>query len=189
MKKKILFLVFVLIFAFCAFAGADMRAFTQFGLSYGKVFSPANLGNNTTGLYDTAVFDAKAGLDFWKWADAYIGGAFDFFMDRPNMQDHYSFFPIFGGVVLNIMPDWVVYPSVMFEYGRAISDRYYLSGNSTVSNPWIADYYNYGFCVSWNLADIAILSFSVERPAISNMHGNGGEIHTIKTGLAWKIYY
>jgi hypothetical protein len=189
MKRKISIVFLFLILVFSSGLYADKLVFTEVGLSYGKTFSPAAFGNNSTGLFDTALFDAKVGLDFCKWADLYIGGAFDFFVDRGSTQNHYSFFPIFGGVAVNIMPDWVVYPSVIFEYGRAISNHHYLFKGYFKDNPWLADYYNCGFCVNWNMVDIAVLSFSVERPSISNMAGNGGEIHIIKTGLAWKIFY
>ena len=120
-----------------------------------------------------------------------MGGAFDLFADRANLPQNYSFFPLFGGVAVNIMPDWAVYPSLLIEYGRAISSRHLSlnSGFTIIDSPWLADYYNYGVCLNWKIEDIAILTFSVERPAISNLANNGGEIHIIKTGFAWKIFY
>jgi len=189
MKRKISIVFLFLILAFAAGLYADKLVFTEAGLSYGKIFSPAKFANNSTGLYDTAIFDAKVGLDLCKWADLYIGGAFDFFADRANLQNHYSFFPVFGGVMVNIMPDWMIYPSVLFEYGCAISNHYFVPVYTAVNTPWLAAYYNYGICLNWNVADIAVLQFSVERPAISNIKNNGGEIHIIKTGFAWKIFY
>jgi hypothetical protein len=191
MKRKITVILAIVLLAMSAQAFADKLVFTEFGVSYGKIFSPAKFADNSIGIYDTAVFDAKAGVDFCKWADLYLGGAFDYFADRSNLQQHYTFFPVFGGARVNIMPDWPVYPSLLIEYGRAISNRHLSlqSGYVIIDHPWLADYYNYGVCVNWNVADIALLSFSVERPSISNMSGNGGEIHIIKTGLAWKIFY
>ena len=189
MKRKITAVLAVLFLAVSAQAFADRLVFTEIGVSYGKIFSPTGFANNSSGLYDTAIFDAKVGADICKWADVYAGGAFDFFAGRSNLQDHYTFFPVFGGVMANIMPEWTVYPSVLFEYGCAISNNYYATTYASGNRPWLAYYYNYGICLNWNVADIAILQFSVERPAISNMANNGGEIHMIKTGLAWKIFY
>jgi hypothetical protein len=189
MKRKITAVLAILLLAMSAQVFADKLVFTEFGLSYGKVFSPASFANNTTGLYDTAVIDAKVGVDICKWADLYIGGAFDYFGGRTNLQNNYTFYPIFGGVKVNIMPEWKVYPSVLLEYGCSISNNYFVTTYATDNRPWVARYYNYGICVNWNVADIAILQLSVERPSISNLANNGGEIHMIKTGLAWKIFY
>lgn len=189
MKRKIIgVIIAVLMLSTAAFA--DKLVFTEFGLSHGKVFSPARFADNTTGLFDTAVFDARAGVNILKWGDVYLGGAFNFYVDRGNNQQHYTFFPVYGGIRANIMPDWVVFPSVFFEYGKAISNHHWLfMGYKVVDNPWLADYYNFGLCVNWNVADIAILQLRVERPAITSSASLGGEFHIIKTGLAWKIYY
>jgi hypothetical protein len=197
MKKRILTLVLIFVIGISlAFAdsAADKVVYTDFGLSYGSIVSPSQLENNTSGELDTAVFDAKAGLSFLcRWLDVYAGASFNFYVDRQNFQNYYTFYPVYGGIKVNIMPEMCVYPDIFFEYGKSISDRHTQTTNpytgATVDHDqsYLGGYYNLGLGVNWNVTDISVLSFRIERPSFEDQDGN--EIHAIKTGLAWKIYY
>jgi hypothetical protein len=190
MKKIIVLTAIAAVLAFSGAARADMDklVFTEFGVSYGNVIDPSYISNNTTGVLDTAVFDAKAGVEILKWADVYAGAGFNLYLDVKNQQQHYTFFPLCGGIRVNIMPDWCVYPSLSAEYGVAFSNRRTLLSPIADHNvPWIAKYYSYGIGVNWKVEDIATLCLTIERPSISNIAG--AEIHILKAGLAWKILY
>jgi hypothetical protein len=190
MKRTILALLAVLFLFSSVLRADDKIAFTEFGLSYGSVIDPSYISNNNTGVLDTAVFEAKAGVEILKWADVYAGAGFYLYLDAKNLQQHYTFFPLFGGVRVNIFPEWIIFPSISAEYGASFSNRHIITNpliGASDDRPWIARYYNLGIGVSWNITDISILSLIIERPAIS---GNaGGEMHIFKAGLAWKILY
>jgi opacity protein-like surface antigen len=158
MKRTIL-AFFAALFLFSGAVLADDKiAFTEFGISYGSVIDPSYISNNTTGVLDTAVFDAKAGVEILKWADVYAGAGFHLYLVRTNWQEHYTFFPLCGGVRVNIMPDWCVYPVVFGEYGAAFSNRRTIVSPITDHNDtWIAGYYNFGIGVNWKVEDIATL--------------------------------
>lgn len=187
MKKTILFIILaVILFSGAVFA--DKLIFTELGISYGTVVGPADLSNDSTGVFDTAVFDIKVGANILKWGDVYAGGALNFYMVRSDWNDNYVFCPVFGGLRVNIFPEWIVYPSLSAECGVAFASHHdRVSAIATIDTPWTATYYNFGIGVNWNLTDISILRLAIERPAISNE--NGGEIHILKAGLAWKIFY
>lgn len=191
MKRTLLFsVVAIMLFSNVVFGEkpCDKIVFTEFGLSYGSVIDPDYISNSTTGVLDTAVFDAKAGVELFKWIDVYIGGAFNFYMVSSNWQSNYTFYPIFGGLRVNIMPEWCVYPSISAEYGFAFASHHLMTAPYTFDNKaWLAAYYNFSLGVNWKIEDIAVLCLSIERPAISNKYG--AEIHIFKTGLAWKILY
>jgi hypothetical protein len=183
MKRKIIG-VFTALFILSTAVFADKLVFSEFSLSYGKITGPGSLANNTAGTYDTGIFEARTGLNILKWADVYAGASFNLFIYRQDTQQHYTFFPVYGGIRGNIMPDWAVYPDVFIEYGVSISNLHGLKG---ADRPWNGSYYNFGAGVNWNMEDIAVLSLRIERPAVA---GDGsGEFHIFKTGIAWKIFY
>lgn len=198
MKTKTLFLavIFTAALSLCLFAD-NRYIFTEYSVSYASVLTPHILENNTTGVYDTAAFDAKVGADILRWADIYVGGDFMFFMMRPDMTEHYSFYPIYGGIHANICPDFKVYPGIFFELGKAISNQRtgvnvmtpFGQVSQPVDHPWTGTYYNFGFDLNMNVNDISILSFRIDRPAISNKEDDLGEIHIIRVGFAWKTLY
>ena len=190
MKKIIVLtaIAAVLVFSGAAKADMDKLIFSEFGLSYGSVIDPSYISNNSTGVFDTAVFDAKAGVEILKWADVYAAAGFNLYLERKNWQAHYTFFPLAGGIRVNIMPDWCVYPVVFGEYGVSFSNqRTIVSPLADHNVPWIAKYYNFGIGVNWKVEDMATLCLTLERPSISNIMG--AEIHILKAGLAWKILY
>lgn len=190
MKKIIVLTAMAVVLAFSGAAQADMDklVFTEFGVSYGSVIDPSYISNNTTGVLDTAVFDAKAGVEILKWVDVYAAAGFHLYLERTNWQQHYTFFPLAGGARVNIMPDWCVYPSVFAEYGAAFSNhRITPNPIIEIDKPWIGSYYNFGIGVNWKVEDMATLCLTIERPSISN--NAGAEIHILKAGLAWKILY
>jgi hypothetical protein len=188
MKKTILFIVIAAALLICGNVFADKLIFTELGISYGTVVGPAYLSNDSTGVFDTAVYDIKVGAEILKWGDVYAGGGLNYYMVRSDWQDNYTICPVFGGLRVNIFPEWIVYPSLSAEYGVAFAS-YHDKVSSTLTNdkPWTAAYYNFAIAANWNLTDVSILRLSIERPAISNE--NGGEIHILKAGLAWKIFY
>lgn len=199
MKNRIMVLMFTAIVAFAAPLMAEKFIFTEYGVSYASMLSPGNLQNNTTGTYDSGIFDAKVGVSALRWAELYIGGAFSPFIFHEDPQENYSFFPIYGGIRANICPQWIVYPSVMFEYGTAAANLHtrYAPDPADEStkfgrdNAWRASYYNFGIGINWNVEDIAVLSLKIERPSYSSikLDKNSSEIHIFKAGLAWQIYY
>jgi hypothetical protein len=215
MKKKTALVLFLFL-AVLSPLMADKLIFTEFGVSYGSIITgsmftkdmpyPVNLANNSTGTYDSALFDAKVGASFLRWGQIYIGAGFDPFIlrnsteARVNDQENYSFTPVFVGIRANIFPEWPVYPGFMFEYGKAAANlhsQYMVTYPTTpprtamvdVDNGWASDYYNFGFSVNWNYSDNAVLSLKVERPTFSNFVKSYGEIQILKAGLAWQIYY
>jgi O-phosphoseryl-tRNA(Cys) synthetase len=180
---------------------ADKLIFTEYGLSYGSVLTPSNIQNNTTGTYDTGVFEAKAGISAMRWVEAYAGAAFYPFIFQANPQENYSFTPVFGGIKAKICPDWVVFPSFTAEYGQAAANIHtqypvsYMSGGVQQTamfdrdNAWKSSYYNFGMAINWNVTDMAVLSLKIERPTFTNINKSSGEIQILKVGLAWQIYY
>ncbi len=199
MKNKIIVLALLAVTAFFAPVMAEKFVFTEYGVSYGSMITPRNIENNSTGTYDTALFDAKAGVSICRWAEVYIGGSFQPFIFTANPQENCSFLPVYAGIKANIFPSWPVYPGLMFEYGKAaanIHSQYeVVYGPNTAlfdrDSSWVADYYNFGFSVNWNVEDIAVLSLRIERPSYSNISTvkGQGEIQVFKAGLAWQIYY
>ncbi|MCE5300560.1 MAG: hypothetical protein LLG37_06785 [Spirochaetia bacterium] len=197
-KKSLIFMLLALVLTVPAFAG-NRIFFTEYGISYASPLEPSNMENNTTGTYDTAAFDIKAGVNILKWAGVYGLTGFQMFVDRTGTQQHYSFFPIGIGVRANIFPEWPVYPDFIFEYGRAFANRHtrwtvpapapYYTAVVTNDGPWTADYYSFGFGVNWNITYVSVISLRFERPSFSNTDSSGGEIHIAKLGLAWKLFY
>ena len=192
--KKILLAVSMLFFTVISPLMAEKLVFSEFGVSYSSLITPRVLENNTTGTYDAPVFDAKVGVNILKWADVYVGGSFQFFIDRPNTQQYYTFYPYFAGIRANIFPDFCVYPDIMFEVGKAFANRhiqYALNPYQTADrdNTWTADYYSFGFGVNWKISDVSILSLRLERPTYSNLNVSYGELQAVKAGFAWKIFY
>jgi hypothetical protein len=193
MKKKTALVLFLLL-AVLSPLMADKLVFTEYGVSYASAISPKLMENNTTGTFDTAAFDLKVGVSVLeKWAEIYAGAGFQPFIFASNAQEDYSFIPLFGGIKANICPEWPVYPDIMFEYGRSISNlrsQYMtLLGPMNRDNSWLADYYSFGIGVNWKIEDMAILALKIERPSYSNLNKSYGEIHIIKAGLTWQIYY
>lgn len=197
MKKKIVLVSFLLL-AVLSPLMADKLIFSEFGVSYASLITTRVLENNTTGSYDTAVFDLKVGVDILKWADIYVGAGFQFFAERPQYPEefsqYYTFYPVYGGIRANICPDFVVYPDIMFEYGKAFANHHtqfrmnpYQIGDS--ENTWMADYYSFGFGINWHVTDVSTLSLRIERPTFSNLNVSYGELQVLKAGLAWKILY
>jgi hypothetical protein len=184
MNKKIIIFLLLLFFSI-SFVYADKLFFTEFGLGYASIISPGNIENNTTGTKDTMAIDAKAGINILKWVDIYAAGSFYFFMFNQDWQSHYSFYPIAGGVRINILSENLIYPDLFFEYGVAISNLHTIFTDS----PWTAQYYNFGISVNLNITDISNISLKIERPTISGKDETQPEIHIIKTSLAWKFYY
>ena len=198
MKKKTALVLFLFL-AVLSPLMADKLVFTEYGVSYASAISPKLMENNTTGTFDTVAFDLKVGLSALnKWAEIYAGAGFQPFVFTSNAMENYSFIPLFGGIKANICPEWPVYPDIMFEYGRAISNlrsQYnvdYGGGNIMTfnrDNAWLADYYSFGIGINWKIEDMAILALKIERPSYSNLNKSYGEIHVIKAGLTWQIYY
>jgi hypothetical protein len=118
MKKTIILFVTAAALLFSNAVMAEKLAFTEFGLSYGGVIDPFNMSDNNSGVFDTVVFDAKAGIEIIKWVNVYAGAAFHFYMEKPEWGQHYTFFPVFGGIKINIMPEWIVSPSVLCEFRK-----------------------------------------------------------------------
>jgi hypothetical protein len=194
MKKTIISVLTAAMFVF--FGALPARAgdaqdskliFTEIGVSYGSVIEPDYIANSSTGVFDTAVFDIKAGVNIFKWADIYAGASFNYFMKSSDWNQNYTFYPLFGGVRANIMPEWCVYPSVALEYGAVIASAHVMAGPDMTEQPWVGTYYNFALAANWEIADIAVLRLSIERPSVTDK--NGSEIHIFKTGLAWKIFY
>jgi len=192
MKKKF-FIVIVTVLTFAIAAKADETqkklTFLQFGLDYATVISPEKISNNDTGVYDTPAFNAKAGIDLFKWVDLYAAVSFLFFADSYDTSNHYTFIPIRGGIRVNAFPDIVIYPSLFFEYGKSISNRHTVTKTPTSMTesdaPWTGDYYNFGFGINWNSTDMTVLTLNIERPAIKEKES--GEIHVLQIGMEWKI--
>lgn len=192
--KKILILVLFMFLTVLSPLMAEKIIFSEFGVSYASIITPRNLENNSTGSYDTAGFDAKLGGTIAEWVDLYAGAGFQFFVDRSNSQEYYTFYPVFAGIRINICPNLVIYPDICFEYGRAFANRHsqyeIIPGyNGDRDNTWLADYYNFGFGLNWNVNDASVLSVRIERPTYSNLNVSYGELQIIKTGIAWKILY
>lgn len=166
---------------------ANKLVFTEFGLSYGNAIDPDGISNNTDGVFDTAVFDAKAGVEILKWGNLYAGCGFHYYQNRADWQQHYTFYPLYGGVRVNIMPEWFIYPSLFAEYGVAFANHHFINAYVMDDQPWTASYYSFGLGIDWKVADIAVLRMTFERPSFSN--NDGAEIHVFKTGLSWKILY
>jgi opacity protein-like surface antigen len=194
MKKLTIAIAFLFVMSAAVLADVDMNIFTDYGVSYASVLTPSYIANNSTGTFDTAAFDIKVGASFLdKWAEIYAGAGFQPFIFTSNSQENYSFFPIYGGLKANICPDMTVYPDIIFEYGRAISNirSQYMTnmGPANRDNAWLADYYSFGIGVNWKIEDIAILGLKIERPSYSNLNKSYGEIQVIKAGITWQIYY
>ena len=192
MKKFIL--ITLLLSAFLSPLMADKLIFTEFGVAYSSVIMPRAMENNTTGVYDIPAIEAKAGVNILKWADVYVGTGFQLFMDRQNEQQYYTFYPVYGGIRANIFSEWIVFPSVIFEYGAAFANRHtqYVINPIQMGdrdNTWWSYYYNFGLGINWNLTDISVISLKIERPAYSNLNVSYGELQAFKAGFAFKIFY
>ena len=193
-KRLLFFTLAILTFASVLFASTDEIIFMEYGMNYSAAISPVDIENNDTGVYDTMAFDAKIGGALSRWVDIYAGGSFFFFDERKNMQQHYTFFPIYIGARVNIFPDAIVYPDFSFEIGKTLSNYHTQVVDkitmvvSDKDASWLGNYYSFGGGLNLNIADIAILSLRVERPSITN-DLTGAEMHFIKTGFAWKIFY
>lgn len=169
--------------------------FSEYSISYSSIIAPSFLENNSTGTLDTPYFSGKLGIDIFKWINIYAGISFGFFVEQKNKQNHYSFVPVFGGIKLNLFPDFFIYPSFILEIGKSISNYH---GNKfdpvlmTIKEydiPWTGDYYNFGITANFVLNDIATLVLNIERPWISHYEKDTNEIHIFKSGLGFKILY
>ncbi len=197
-KHKVLIFTASILFvlAFGAVAAEIPKLFyTDYSVSYASLLAPSTLERNDTGAYDTADFSAKLGVDILKWADVYVGGDFIFFVDRPDMQKHYTFFPYYAGIRANLFPEWIVFPGVFAEVGGAVCNRHTNSIKPPSTFPtaddhsWNGTYFNFGFDINLNVTDIAVLALRFERPTISNINTPQDELHIIKAGIAWKVLY
>ncbi|MBN2753832.1 MAG: hypothetical protein JXR81_03085 [Candidatus Goldbacteria bacterium] len=188
MKKIIA--VILLLTAVSFPVNAEKWVFTEFGLSYGTITSPQSRGIGSYGVFDTPVFDAKAGVSIYKWGEIYLGGAYNVFIARQDSNSCAVFAPLYIGARANIFPLWPVFPDVFFETGMSLGSMHMLVLNPSPGYrdiSWNGGYYNFGVGVNLNVADIAVLRLSLERPAFYDVDEK--EIHIIKTGLAWKIFY
>lgn len=186
--KKLTVLSILLFIAFSGVIIADKIVFTEVGLAYINLINPDYISNNDTGVFDSAIFDARAGIELMQWVDVYAGAGFTIFLERKNLNNHYTFFPVYAGIRVNIFPKWPIYPFIFTDYGAAISNHHISRAMGfSDDKPWTASYYNYGFGIGWNVTDISILCLYLERPSFSNP--DGAEIHAIKSGFAWKIFY
>lgn len=191
--KKIAIVLFALLAASVSYAGNEI-VFMEYGVNYSSAVSPQEMENNTSGVLDTATFDVKVGGTYLRWADLYAGGSFMFFPNRADMQEHFTFFPIYMGLRANIFPEWLVYPDLFMEYGTAFCNShtvYFDLAEMTQKekdDSWAGSYWNFGIGANWNINDIAALSLRIERPAVKNDRTNS-ENHFFKAGLAWKIFY
>jgi len=188
--KKILAAV-VLLILLSVPVSAEKWVFTEFGLSYGTIISPQSRAIGSYGVFDTPVFDAKVGASIYKWGDIYLGGAYNVFVARQDSNSCAVFAPLYIGARANIFPEWPVFPDVFFETGMTLGSMHMFAADMPPfyykDISWNGGYYNFGVGVNLNVADIAVLRLSLERPAVYDVDKK--EIHTIKTGLAWKILY
>jgi hypothetical protein len=196
MKKIFLTLSIFIISIINVFAfNFDKLFFSEYSISYSSIIAPSFLENNSTGTLDTPYFSGKLGIDILKWVDIYAGISFGFFVEQANKQNHYTFVPVFGGIKLNLFPDFFIYPSFLFEMGKSISN-YHGNKFDMVSKsikeydiPWTGDYYNFGISINLILNDIATLVLNIERPGITYYEKDTNEIHIFKSGLGFKILY
>ena len=200
--KLIIFITAILFILATGAAAAELPKllYTDYSVSYASILTPSQLENNDTGLYDTAGFSAKIGVDILKWADVYAGASFELYPGRNDLSEHFSFIPLYAGARVNIFPEWCVFPGIFVEGGMAYANVHYgvnvyvppptnVTYTAYFDTPWAAGYFNFGFDINLNVADIAVLALRFERPTISNMDKSHGELHMIKTGLAWKVLY
>jgi len=196
MKKIFLTISIFIISIINVFAfNFDKLFFSEYSISYSSIIDPSFLENNSTGTLDTPYFSGKLGIDILKWVDIYAGISFGFFVEQANKQNHYTFVPVFGGIKLNLFPDFFIYPSFLFEMGKSISN-YHGNKFDMVSKsikeydiPWTGDYYNFGISINLILNDIATLVLNIERPGITYYEKDTNEIHIFKSGLGFKILY
>lgn len=187
--KKILAAA-VLLILLSVSVNAQKWVFTEFGLSYGTVTGPHSRAIGNYGVFDTPVFDAKVGASIYQWGDIYLGGAYNVFIARQDSNSCAVFAPLYIGARANIFPQWPVFPDVFFETGITLGSMHIfvpLPAPDYQDISWNSGYYNFGVGVNLNVADIAVLRLSLERPAFYDVDKK--EMHTIKTGLAWKIFY
>lgn len=190
MKAKLLAL---LLLAIPAFVSASSGFFTSFEGGGAFVANPHNLNDDNTGLYDTARGSAAAGWSFYDWADIYAGAGFAVFFDRADKESHYSFVPLFAGLRANIMPQWIVFPSLFGEAGVSLANRHEkvfdMMSMSYVDTdrPYEAFYYNFGLSVNYRINDKALLGLRVSR--LSFGLPERGELHAVCAGLEVKVMY
>jgi hypothetical protein len=193
MKKFAVITLTLLGLSSALFAAGEV-VFMEYGVNYSSAVSPQEMENNTNGALDTVVFDAKIGGSYLRWADVYGGGSFMFFPNRADMQQHLTAFPVYIGFRANILPEYVVYPDLMVEFGTAFCNSHTVyfdpaaMSNKEKDDSWMGSYWNFGIGTNWNISSIAVLSLRVERPSIMNER-TGSENHFFKSGLAWKIFY
>lgn len=190
MKKKIIVFLLAAVPALC---GASGGFFTSFEGGAAFTVNPHNLSDNNTGVYDTARGGASAGWSFYDWADVYGGAGFAVFFDRIDKESHYSFVPLFAGLRVNIMPGWIVFPSLSAEAGAAFANRHAkvfdMMSMSYVDtdSPYEAFYYNLGLSINYRLNDKALLGLKISRLSFSLPER--GELHAACAGLEVKVLY
>jgi hypothetical protein len=116
-----------------------------------------------------------------------------FFVMRPDPQMNYTFFPLYGGLRVNILPDMQVYPDIFIEGGTSIasytSKSIAMGFASYSSHAWWGGYFNFGFDVNYAINDISIIALKIDRPSIASIDKGQNELHIIRAGIAWKMLY
>ena len=190
MKIKQFVFLFMLIPALVQSSGGF---FTSFEGGGAFVAAPHALADNNSGLYDTARGSAYAGWSFYEWADLYAGAGFSVFFDRADRESHYSFVPVFAGLRINIMPEWIVFPSIFTQAGVSYANRHEkifdMMSMSYIDTdrPYEAFYYDFGCAVNYRLNKMAVLGLRFSRASFSLPES--GELHAACAGLEVKVMY
>ncbi len=188
MPKRIILSILIIALPLYLFASDYRLMYSDYSVAYSTILSPSSLENNTTGTTDSPAFSAALGFNLYEWVNIYAGASFMFFPYFSNMQKHYSFIPVFGGIKLNLFPEFGLYPSVFAELGKAISNYHNVIMMTDVDKPWTADYLNWGFDLNYRLNDIAILVLRIDMPQITGTDGIE-KTSLFRGGLGWKVNY
>jgi len=188
MGKKSVLLILALLLPLAAAAGDYRLFYTDYSIAYATVISPSQLQNNSTGTTDTVSFSASMGINAYEWINVYGGASFMFFPYASNMQKHISMIPVYGGIKVNIFPEFMFYASVFAEAGAALCNKHDIVMMADKDTPWTGSYFNWGADINYRLNDIAILALRIDMPSVSGTDGIDA-MSLFRLGLGWKVNY
>ncbi len=174
MKKRILLAALAVFFACLNINGENLiRPFLESDVSAVFAYSPK------LELDAAAGFSFAGGATAVKWFDGRIGAAFYSLSAKENTQQYLSFFPVFAGIRINVLPEFPVYFSAGADYGFALCSRDFMG----LQESGFSAYYSFSAAVNVKVEDNTTIAVFIENPVVISPPGIGEEVRILKAGL------
>lgn len=184
MKRAIMFMLIA-----ASLVAADKVIFTGFSVGYQTMLSPSSVKSASTNLYDTVSVDGVVGATIIPWVDVYAGLGFSLFIVTNDVQQYFSFLPLYAGVAVNPFPDWTFRPQVFAEAGIAFNNRHNHVGISHSDVSWNGFFTSVGAAVCYEFVNNSILSLRAALSFYPKPDFLTDGFMALKIGFGWRNYF